>query len=146
MMQNINRVVVTGNLVRDPELRQAGDTTVCALRIAVNSRRKVAGEWQDVPGFYDVTVFGKQGESVARYMAKGRPIAVDGRLDFREWQDKDGNKRQAVQIVADSVQFLGERGSEQQTQQAPAQPSAFERPAISVPSEFSKPADDEPPF
>src|SRR2546430_1865993 len=109
-MTNINRVTLTGNLTRDPELRQAGETPVCSMRIAVNDRRKVGGEWQDVAGYYDVTVWGRQGESAAQYLEKGRAVAVDGRLQWREYQDKDGNKRQAVDIVADSVQFLGGKG------------------------------------
>jgi single-strand DNA-binding protein len=109
---NINRVVLTGNLTRDPELRStAGGTTVCGLRIATNTRRKdgQSGEWVDKPNYFDVTVFGRQGENAAQYLAKGRPLAIDGRLEWREWQDKEGNKRQAVEIVADNVQFLGGR-------------------------------------
>jgi single-strand DNA-binding protein len=112
---NLNVVVVTGNLTRDPELRSLpSGTSVCKLRIAVNSRRKdQSGEWVDKPNYFDVTVWGAQGENCAQYLAKGRPVAVDGRLEWREWQDKDGNKRQSVDIIADSVQFLGSReGSE----------------------------------
>jgi single-strand DNA-binding protein len=109
---NINRVVLTGNLTRDPELRHlSSGTAVCSLRIAVNTRRKgQSGEWEDKANFFDITVWGAQGENVAQYCAKGRPIAVDGRLEYREWEDKEtGAKRNAVQIVADSVQFLGSR-------------------------------------
>ena len=108
---NINRVIVTGNLTKDPELRSTpGGTAVCQLRVAVNSRRKNAsGEWEDKPNYFDVTVWGAQGENCATYLSKGRPVAVDGRLDWREWETTDGNKRQAVQIIADSVQFLGSR-------------------------------------
>jgi single-strand DNA-binding protein len=109
---NINRVVLTGNLTRDPELRSIGQsgTSVCSLRIASNTRRKDAsGEWVDKPNYFDVTVWGAQGENCATYLQKGRPVAVDGRLEWREWQDKEGNKRQSVEIVADSVQFLGSR-------------------------------------
>ncbi len=109
---NINRVVLTGNLTFDPELRSlASGSSVCKLRIASNTRRKdgQSGEWVDKPNYFDVTVWGAQGENCARYLAKGRPVAIDGRLEWREWQDKDGNKRQSVEIVADSVQFLGGR-------------------------------------
>ena len=114
---NINRVVVSGNLTRDPELRSTpGGTSVCSLRIAVNSRRKdESGQWVDKPNYFDVTVFGAQGENCAQYLAKGRPVAVDGRLNWREWEAKDGSKRQSVDIIADSVQFLGSRDA------APAQ-------------------------
>jgi single-strand DNA-binding protein len=108
---NINRVVLTGNLTRDPELRTIpSGTSVCNLRIASNTRRKDgSGNWVDKPNYFDVTVWGAQGENCAQYLSKGRPIALDGRLEWREWEDKDGNKRQAVDIIADSVQFLGSR-------------------------------------
>jgi single-strand DNA-binding protein len=108
---NINRVVMTGNLTRDPELRNtSGGTAVCSLRIACNTRRKdESGQWTDKPNYFDVTVWGAQGENCAQYLSKGRPVAIDGRLEWREWQDRDGNKRQSVDIIADSVQFLGSR-------------------------------------
>ncbi len=109
---NINSVVITGNLTRDPELRSTGGgTPVCELRVAVNSRRKdQSGNWVDKPNYFDVTVFGAQGENCATYLSKGRPVAVEGRLDWREWEAKDGSgKRQAVSIIANTVQFLGSR-------------------------------------
>src|SRR5918992_214139 len=108
---NINRVVLTGNLTRDPELRSTpSGTSVCGLRIACNTRRKdSSGQWVDKPNYFDVTVWGAQGENCAQYLSKGRPVAVDGRLEWREWQDQQGNKRQSVDIIADSVQFLGSR-------------------------------------
>ncbi len=109
---NLNRVVITGNLTRDPELRSlSSGTSVCSLRIASNTRRKdnATGEWADKPNYFDVTVWGAQGENCARFLSKGRPVAIDGRLDWREWETPEGQKRQAVQIVADSVQFLGGR-------------------------------------
>src|SRR4051812_2003596 len=108
---NINRVVLTGNLTRDPELRSTpGGTSVCSLRLAVNTRRRDQdGQWVDKPNFFDITVWGAQGENCAQYLQKGRPVAIDGRLEWREWQDQQGNKRQSVDIIADSVQFLGSR-------------------------------------
>ena len=82
------------------------------MRIAVNGRRKdnESGQWVDKPNYFDVTVWGNQGESCAQYLAKGRPVGIDGRLEWREWEAQDGTKRQAVEVVADSVQFLGRRG------------------------------------
>ena len=111
-MANINRVVLVGNLTKDPELRHTpSGTAVCKLRLAVNTRQKDAqGNWGDKPNYFDVTVWGNQGESCAQYLSKGRPVGVDGRLDWREWEAQDGTKRQAVEIIADSVQFLGSRG------------------------------------
>jgi single-strand DNA-binding protein len=109
---NINTVVITGNLTRDPELRSTGGgTSVCDMRVAVNSRRKdQSGNWVDKPNYFDVTVFGAQGENCSTYLSKGRPVAIEGRLDWREWEAKDGSgKRQAVSIIANTVQFLGSR-------------------------------------
>ena len=110
---NINVVVITGNLTKDPELRSTGGgTSVCELRVAVNSSRKngQTGQWEDKANYFDVVVWGAQGENCANYLSKGRPVAVEGRLDWSEWEAKDGSgKRQKVQIVAKSVQFLGSR-------------------------------------
>ena len=109
---NINRVIITGNLTRDPELRSLpSGMSVCSLRVAVNTRRKnnSTGEWEDKPNYFDVTVWGAQGENCSRFLTKGRPVAVDGRLEWREWEAQDGSKRQSVEIIADSVQFLGGR-------------------------------------
>jgi single-strand DNA-binding protein len=131
---NVNVVVITGNLTKDPELRSTtGGMSVCEMRVAVNSRRKdQSGQWVDKPNYFDVVVFGAQGENCANYLSRGRPLAVEGRLDWREWEAKEGGgKRQAVQIIANSVQFLGSRdggggapngnGGGQQQQQPPQQ-------------------------
>src|SRR3954451_4773014 len=99
---------MTGNLTRDPELSStSGGTSVCSLRIACNTRRRgPGGEWEDKPNYFDVTVWGQQGENCARYLSKGRPVAIDGRLEWREWQTQEGAKRQSIDIIADAVQFL----------------------------------------
>jgi single-strand DNA-binding protein len=110
MASSINRVVVSGNLTRDPETRSTGSgQTVCSLRLACNGRRRnqQTQEWEDVPNYFDVSVWGAQGENCQRYLSKGRGVAVDGHLQWREWTDGEGNKRQAVDIVAENVQFLG---------------------------------------
>jgi single-strand DNA-binding protein len=112
MAASINRVVLVGNLTRDPELRHTpGGTPVCSLRVAVNDRKRdESGNWVDAPNYFSVSVFGNQAESCAQYLSKGRPVGVDGKLRWREWQTQDGSKREAVEVVADSVQFLGSRG------------------------------------
>jgi single-strand DNA-binding protein len=109
---NINRVILTGNLTRDPELRSTpSGTSVCKLRIAVNTRRKdSSGQWVDKPNYFDVTVWGAQGENCATYLQKGRGVAIDGRLEWREWDTPEGQKRQAIDVIADTVQFLGGGG------------------------------------
>ena len=112
-MASINRVVLVGNLTRDPELRHTpSGMAVCSLRLAVNTRRKdqASGQWVEKPNYFDITVWGQQGENCAQYLSKGRPVAIDGRLEWREWEAQDGTKRQAVEVIADSVQFLGGRG------------------------------------
>ena len=106
---NINNVVLTGRLTSDPDLRALpSGSSVCHLRVAVNARRRDAstGEWGEKPNFFDIVVFGARGETVARYMHKGRAVAIDGRLDWREWETKDGRPAQAVSVVARTVQFL----------------------------------------
>jgi single-strand DNA-binding protein len=113
----INRVVLVGRLTRDPELRALpSGTSVCGLRIACNSARKdPAGELIERPNYFDVSVFGAPGESVSRYMHRGSRVAIDGRLEWREWETAEQERRQAVSIVADTVQFLdspGERGGQ----------------------------------
>ena len=151
---NVNVVVITGNLTRDPELRSTGSgMPVCDMRVAVNSRRKdgSSGEWIDKPNYFDVTVFGAQGENCATYLAKGRPVAVEGRLDWREWEAKDGSgKRQSVSIIANSVQFLGSRdGAGEQSggqrfnaqSDVPADTSDFDSPE---PAGVGAPEDDIP--
>ena len=152
---NINRVIITGNLTRDPELRSLpSGTAVCSLRVACNTRRKDAsGEWVDKPNYFDVTVWGKQGENCAQYLSKGRPVAVDGRLEWREWEAQDGSgKRQAVEIVADSVQFLGGRddagtgnGFTAQSD-VPVSTDDFAPAGVANGSSTSAPADDDIPF
>lgn len=169
---NINRVVLTGNLTTDPELRALpSGTNVCKLRIATNTRRKnnSTGEWEDKPNYFDVTVWGAQGENCARYLSRGRPVAIDGRLEWREWEEKDqqgnptGRRRQAIDIIADTVQFLGGRddaagggyggGSQQQqsggfTPQSdvPADTGDFGPAPVGGGMNAPAPADDDIPF
>ena len=149
---NVNVVVITGNLTQDPELRSTNSgTSVCEMRVAVNSRRKdQSGQWVDKPNFFNVVVFGAQGENCATYLARGRPVAIEGRLDWREWEAKEGGgKRQSVQIIANSVQFLGSRdgggtpnangGGQQQPpqQQPPQQQQSYSPPPSDVPADES---------
>ena len=97
----------------------------------MNTRRKdESGQWTDKPNYFDVSVWGAQGESCAQYLAKGRPVAIDGRLEWREWEATDGSgKRQAVEIVADNVQFLGSRGDSERPAAARSSPQVPPSPA-----------------
>jgi single-strand DNA-binding protein len=144
MAANINRVVLVGNLTRDPEMKHLpSGTALCSLRIAVNTRRKdESGQWTDKPNYFDVSVWGNQGESCAQYLSKGRPVAIDGRLEWREWEATDGSgKRQAVEIVADNVQFLGGRDGDGGGSFVPA--GAAQSSSADFPS---APTDDDIPF
>ena len=113
---NINRVIIVGRLTRDPELRSLpSGGSVCELRIACNSRQREGnGEYGERPNYFDVSVFGAQADAVSAYTVKGSQVAIDGRLSWREWETAEEAKRQAVKIVADTVQFLGRpaRGDE----------------------------------
>jgi single-strand DNA-binding protein len=110
---NINHVVLTGRLTSDPDLYSLpSGNSVCQLRVAVNARRRdLVGEWVEKPNFFDVVVYGAPGENVAKYLHKGRPVAIAGRLDWREWETKDARRVQAVRIIARNVQFLNSPAS-----------------------------------
>jgi single-strand DNA-binding protein len=110
---SINRVVLTGNLTRDAELKQTpGGMAIAKIRLAVNDRRKNAtsGQWEDTPNYIDVVMFGSRGESLSRFLTKGKQIAVEGKLRWREWESAAGEKRSAIEVVADDIELLGGRG------------------------------------
>lgn len=110
---SFNKVILVGNLGRDPELRHTTQgLAVCAFSVATNERRKDRnGEPQDVATWFRVTVWGKQAESVSKYLSKGRSVYVEGRLHVGEWTDKDGNARHSLEINASDVHFIGGAGS-----------------------------------
>jgi single-strand DNA-binding protein len=111
---NTNRVILIGRLTRDPELRALPTgNSVCSLRVACNGLRKDGESYQERPNYFDVSVFGGQGENVERYLRKGSRLAIDGRLEWREWETAEQHKRQAIAIIADSVEFLDSPGSAQ---------------------------------
>src|SRR5665811_457255 len=154
-MASINRVVLVGNLTRDPELRTTPNgKSVCTLGLAVNEKYKNdAGEWIEKPNFFDIVVWGGQGESCAQYLSKGRQVAIDGRLSFRSWEAQDGSKRSKVEVVANTVQFLGSRQDAGASAGAPASaPVAAGAPSGLSPdtSDFDAPSgssnDDDIPF
>ena len=112
---NVNRVAVTGNLTAQPEVRQLrSGTSLCRLRIACNTRRRDAdGSWDEKPNYFDVGHMGAQADAASRRLSKGSRIALDGRLEWREWTAQSGEKRQAVEIIADNVEFLDRRSGHQ---------------------------------
>jgi single-strand DNA-binding protein len=111
---SINRVVLVGRLTRDPEIRSLpSGTSVCGLRIACNGgRRDADGTLRDRPNYFDVSVYGAQADAVGRFTRKGRRVGIDGRLEWREWETDDQQRRQAVSVVAERVQFLDSPGED----------------------------------
>jgi single-strand DNA-binding protein len=107
-MGSINRIVLSGGLTRDPELRETpGGTSVATLRVAFATLRKVDGQWQERPNYIDVELWGLHAENAVTYLSKGRQIAVDGRLEWTEYESASGTRIQQHRLVADSVQYLG---------------------------------------
>ncbi len=146
MPANYNRVIIAGNLTRDPEVRfLANEKAVCNLGMAINRRyRGKDGETQEETTFVDVEAWGRTAELVGQYLTKGRGALVEGRLKLDAWEDKDGNKRSKIKVVADSVQFLDSRGAGDAARQDGPRPDVRAEP---VRSEQPTPeADDEPPF
>lgn len=105
---SFNKVIVVGNLGRDPELRYTPQgTPACTFSMATNERRKAAGgEQQDVTTWFRVTLWGRQAETAAQYLTKGRSVYVEGRLRVEEWTDKEGKTRHSLEVNASDVQFL----------------------------------------
>lgn len=112
---SINRVAITGNLTRDPELRNtASGSSVLRLGVAVNDRRRnpQTGNWEDYPNFVDCTVFGKRAESLSNILHKGSKVAIDGRLRWSSWKAKDGSNRSSLEVVVDNLDFMSSRNSD----------------------------------
>ena len=108
---SINRVVISGNLTRDPELRAtAGGTSVLGFGVAVNDRRKnqQTGEWEDYPNFIDCTMFGARAESLSRYLTKGTKVAIEGKLRWSQWE-REGQKRSKIEVIVDELEFMSSR-------------------------------------
>lgn len=117
---SINRVIISGNLTRDPELRAtAGGTQVLSFGMAVNDRHKnqQTGEWEDYPNFVDVTMFGTRAEKLAQYLHKGSKVAIEGKLRYSQWE-KDGQRRSKLEVIAEELEFMSRQDSGQPQQQA----------------------------
>jgi single-strand DNA-binding protein len=104
---NLNTVLLTGNLTEDPELRvTGGGTSICELRIASNSSFKKDDKWESKAHFFQINVWAAQGENCAKYLKKGSKIGVNGRLEYQQWENKEGKTNSRVIIVANQVEFL----------------------------------------
>ena len=107
-MSNINRVVLSGNLTRSPELKTTpGGMAVLQMGIAVNGRRKNSqtGQWEDVPNYFDLTMFGNRAQAVSQYLGKGTKVMVDGELRWRSWQDQNGQNRSKIEVIVNEIEF-----------------------------------------
>lgn len=137
---SINRVVISGNLTRDPELRStASGTSVLGFGVAVNDRRRnpQTGEWEDYPNFIDCTMFGTRAQSVSRFLSKGSKVAIEGKLRWSQWE-RDGQRRSKIEVIVDDIEFLtsrndGPRNAGAPTYQAPAYQQ--QAPAYQVPAQ-----------
>ena len=112
-MASLNRVILIGNLTRDPELRYTpSGLAIAKFGLAVNDRYKQGDEWKERVNFIDIVVWGKQGENCSEYLAKGRSVCVEGRLQYSSWETEEGQKRSKIEVVADSGVFLGGKGQD----------------------------------
>ena len=133
---SINRVNITGNLTRDPELRATqGGTQVLHLGVAVNDRRRnqQTGNWEDYPNFIDCVMFGTRAEAISRYLRKGTKVAIEGKLRYSSWE-RDGQKRSKIEVVVDEIEFMSSRtdGGQQAGCYAPQGGYAASAPAPQV--------------
>ena len=110
---SLNRVTISGNLTREPELRQtASGYEILSVGVAVNDRRKnqQSGEWEDYANFVDVVVFGKRASSLSKILTKGMKVAIDGKLRYSSWEDKEGHKRSKLEVIAEDVDIMQRKG------------------------------------
>lgn len=116
---SINRVNISGNLTRDPEVRtSASGSAIMHFGVAVNDRAKNprTGEWEDRPNFIDCTMFGTRAESVSRFLGKGTKVCIEGKLRWSQWDDrKTGEKRSKVEVIVDEIEFMSSRSEGPQT-------------------------------
>ena len=119
---SINRVNISGNITRDPDMRAtSGGTQVMSFGVAVNDRRRnpKTGVWEDYPNFIDCTMFGTRAESVSRFLSKGMKVAIDGKLRYSSWE-RDGQRRSKLEVIVDDIEFLSQKHQNEQTANAPA--------------------------
>jgi single-strand DNA-binding protein len=141
-MANLNKVLLIGNLTRDPELRYTPSGTAVGefgLAMSRRFRDKSTNDWREEVCFVDVTAWGRTGEVCCEYLAKGRPVFVEGRLQLDTWEGQDGQKRSKLRVVADNVQFLERRGGERDAGEGGG---SARRAAPSKPAKQGKPSDE----
>jgi len=148
---SFNKIIIVGNLGRDPELRYTPQgTAVCNFSMATNEKRRdKSGEQQDITTWFRITLWNRQAENASKYLQKGSPVYIEGRLKLDEWTDRDGNTRQTLDVTATDMQFLGGGNKSENYNTARASSSnEFSKPESSAPDDASKnePAEDDIPF
>lgn len=141
---SINRVNISGNLTRDPELRMTGGgTQILSFGVAVNDRRRnpQSGEWEDYPNFVDCVVFGARAEPLSRFLAKGSKVAIEGKLRYSSWETKEGQKRSKLEVIVDEVEFLSSRSGAAPVQQPGP---AFSAPTAAPQQSYAQPVQTPP--
>jgi single-strand DNA-binding protein len=143
-MASLNKVMLIGNLGKDPEVRYTtSGTAVAGFSIATSERFKNKnGEWEDRTEWHNITLWGRLAEIAGEYLAKGRTVYIEGRLQTRKWQDRDGRDRYTTEIVGEKMQMLGGKGEGGGRTRAPEEPS-YEQPSYEEPA-FNP--DDDIPF
>lgn len=124
----INKATITGNITRDPELRQTqGGTSVLTIGVAVNDRRKnqQTGEWEDYPNFIECTIFGNRATGVAPHLEKGMKVAIEGKLNQSRWQAEDGTNRSKIEIIVDEIEFMSRQQGQTASKPVQQQPQQF---------------------
>lgn len=146
----INKATITGNITRDPELRQTqGGTSVLTIGVAVNDRRKnqQTGEWEDYPNFIDCTIFGNRATGVAPHLEKGMKVAIEGKLNQSRWQAEDGTNRSKIEIIVDEIEFMSRQQGQtasKPVQQQPQQPMQQPMQQQAQPQQFAPQAAPQP--
>lgn len=132
---SINRVVISGNLTRDPDLRStASGMPVLGFGVAVNDRRKnqQTGEWEDYPNFIDCTMFGARAQSVSRFLSKGSKVTIEGKLRWSQWE-RDGQKRSKIEVIVDEIEFMTSRNDGAPRAAAPMTAPMAQAPMAAAP-------------
>ncbi|MBA2334349.1 MAG: single-stranded DNA-binding protein [Pyrinomonadaceae bacterium] len=147
---SFNKIIVVGNLGKDPELRYTPQgTAVCDFSMATNDKKRdKAGEMQNITTWFRITLWGKQAENASKYLTKGNPVYIEGRLQVEEWTDRDGNNRITLGVQGSDMHFLGSGGRSDDFSGETSHEAEFAGPADAPASEFAPPAkgDDDIPF
>lgn len=143
----INKATITGNITRDPELRQTqGGTSVLTIGVAVNDRRKnqQTGEWEDYPNFIDCTIFGNRATGVAPHLEKGMKVAIEGKLSQSRWQAEDGTNRSKIEIIVDEIEFMSRQQGQTASKPVQQQPQQPMQQQAAQPQQFAHQAAPQP--